>query len=85
MAIKKKPVKSVKKVQPKKAAKPAPKKAVAKKPAPAKPAKKDSSKKITPVVKKHVASASKSANSQNLQFRPKKQAVPARQLKKQPR
>ena len=70
MAIKKKPVKSVKKVQPKKAAKPAPKKVVAKKPAPAKSAKKDSSKKITPVVKKHVASESKSANS--------KSAVPAK-------
>ena len=81
MAIKKKPVKSVKKAQPKKAAKPAPKKVVAKKPAPAKSAKKDSSKKITPVVKKHVASASKSANSKSA-VPAKKQAIHAPAAKK---
>jgi len=63
MAIKKKPVKAVKKVQPKKAAKPAAKKVVAKKPAPVKPVKKESPKKHTPVVKKSVASASKSAHA----------------------
>jgi RNA polymerase-binding transcription factor DksA len=62
MAIKKKPVKAVKKVQPKKVAKPATKKVVAKKTAPAKPVKKDSPKKHTPVVKKSVVSASKSAH-----------------------
>ena len=62
MAIKKKPVKAVKKVQPKKAAKPATKKVVAKKAAPVKPVKKDSPKKHTPVVKKSAASASKSAH-----------------------
>jgi RNA polymerase-binding transcription factor DksA len=61
MAIKKKPVNAVKKVQPKKVAKPATKKVVAKKAAPAKPVKKDSPKKHTPVVKKSVASPSKSA------------------------
>jgi RNA polymerase-binding transcription factor DksA len=66
MAIKKKPVKSAKKVQPKKAAKPAAKKAVAKKPVPVKPVKKDSSKKITPVVKKTVASASKPSHSKSV-------------------
>jgi RNA polymerase-binding transcription factor DksA len=63
MAIKKKPVKAVKKVQPKKAAKPAAKKVVAKKPASVKPVKKESPKKHTPVVKKPVASASKSAHA----------------------
>ena len=63
MAIKKKPVKAVKKVQPKKAAKPVAKKVVAKKPAPAKAVKKDSPKKNTPVVKKPVASASKSVHA----------------------
>ena len=65
MAIKKKPVKAVKKVQPKKAAKPAARKATAKKVAPAKPAKKDSPKKHTPVVKKSVASSSKSVHSKS--------------------
>ncbi len=65
MAIKKKPVKAVKKVQPKKAAKPAARKATAKKVAPAKPAKKDSPKKHTPVVKKSVASPSKSIHSKS--------------------
>jgi RNA polymerase-binding transcription factor DksA len=70
MAIKKKPVKAVKKVQPKKAAKPVAKKVVAKKPAPAKPVKKDSPKKHTPVVKKPAASASKSV--------PVKAVVPAK-------
>ena len=59
MAIKKKPVKAVKKVQPKKVAKPAAKKVVAKKAAPAKPVKKDSTKKHTTVVKKSVAPTSK--------------------------
>ncbi|HEY4965569.1 MAG TPA: TraR/DksA C4-type zinc finger protein [Puia sp.] len=63
MAIKKKPVKTAKKVEPKKAAKPAAKKVVAKKPVPAKPVKKESPKKHTPVVKKTVASASKSAHA----------------------
>lgn len=63
MAIKKKPAKPVKKVQPKKAAKPAAKKVIAKKPASAKPVKKDSSKKIISVAKKPVASATKSAHS----------------------
>jgi RNA polymerase-binding transcription factor DksA len=62
MAIKKKPVKAVKKVQPKKVVKPAVKKVAAKKVAPAKPVKKDSPKKNTPVVKKSAASASKSAH-----------------------
>jgi|SRR5579863_7682389 len=62
MAIKKKPVKAVKKVLPKKVAKPATKKVVAKKIAPAKPVKKDSPKKHTTVVKKSAASASKSAH-----------------------
>jgi RNA polymerase-binding transcription factor DksA len=63
MAIKKKPVKAVKKVQPKKVAKPATKKVVAKKAAPAKSVKKDSTKKQIPVVKKPAASASKSAHT----------------------
>jgi RNA polymerase-binding transcription factor DksA len=62
MAINKKPVKAVKKVQPKKVAKPATKKVVAKKAAPAKSVKKDSPKKHTPVVKKSAASPSKSAH-----------------------
>ena len=67
MAVKKKPVKPVKKVQPKKAAKPAAaKKVAAKKVAPAKPVKKDSPKKHTPVVKKHVALVSKSAHSKTI-------------------
>jgi RNA polymerase-binding transcription factor DksA len=63
MAIKKKPVKAVKKVQPKKFAKPATKKVVTKKPAPAKHIKKDSPKKHITVVKKPAASASKSSHS----------------------
>ncbi|HEY2348491.1 MAG TPA: TraR/DksA C4-type zinc finger protein [Puia sp.] len=63
MAIKKKPVKAVKKVQPKKVVKPAVKKVAAKKVAPAKPVKKDSPKKNTPVVKKSAASESKSAHA----------------------
>jgi RNA polymerase-binding transcription factor DksA len=62
MAIKKKPVKAVKKVQLKKVGKPATQKVVAKKAAPAKPVKKDSPKKHTPVVKKSAAPASKSAH-----------------------
>ncbi|HZZ76335.1 MAG TPA: TraR/DksA C4-type zinc finger protein [Puia sp.] len=62
MAIKKKPVKAVKKVQPKKVIKPATKKVVAKKAAPVKSVKKDSPKKNTPVVKKSAVSASKPAN-----------------------
>jgi RNA polymerase-binding transcription factor DksA len=65
MAIKKKPVKAVKKVQPKKAAKPAAKKVVAKKPVPAKPVKKDISKKHIPVAKKPVASANKSVHTKS--------------------
>ena len=63
MAIKKKPVKTVKKVQPKKVAKPAAKKVVAKKPVAAKPVKKDSPKKNTQVVKKPAASVSKTVHS----------------------
>jgi RNA polymerase-binding transcription factor DksA len=63
MAIKKKPVKAVKKVQPKKAAKPAAKKVTAKKVTPAKHIKKVSPKKHTPVVKKSGASASKSVHA----------------------
>jgi RNA polymerase-binding transcription factor DksA len=63
MAIKKKPVKTVKKVQPKKAAKPADKKVVSKKAAVAKHVKKDSPKKHIPVAKKPVASVSKSSHS----------------------
>jgi RNA polymerase-binding transcription factor DksA len=78
MAIKKKPVKAVKKVQPKKAAKPAAKpaakKVTAKKVAPANPVKKDSPKKNTHVVKKHVATASKSGHNSGHT----KAAVPAK-------
>jgi RNA polymerase-binding transcription factor DksA len=56
MAIKKKPVKSVKKAHPKKAAKPAAKKPVAaKKPAASKPVKKEIHKKNVPVTKKPAA------------------------------
>ena len=62
MAIKKKPVKAVKKVQPKKVAKPATRKVVAKKAATTKSVTKDSPKKHTPVVKKSAAPASKSAH-----------------------
>lgn len=70
MAVKKKPVKSVKKAPPKKAGKPAAKKPVAvKKPATSKPAKKDIHKKNVPVPKKTAAKpgsvkpASKAASS----------------------
>ncbi len=63
MAIKKKPVKTAKKVQPKKTAKPAVKKVVTKKPAPVKHVKKDSPKKNIQVVKKPVAPESKSSHS----------------------
>jgi RNA polymerase-binding transcription factor DksA len=64
MAIKKKqPVKAAKKVVSKKVAKPAAKKVAAKKVTTAKPVKKDSSKKITHVVKKHVVTVSKSAHT----------------------
>jgi RNA polymerase-binding transcription factor DksA len=80
MAIKKKPAKAVKKVQPKKAAKPTAKKAVAKKPAPAKPVKKDIPKKHTPVVKKHVASVNKSAHSKAIV--PAKKTTPVTIVKK---
>ena len=70
MAIKKKPVKAVKKVQPKKAvkpaAKPAAKKVTVKKGATAKPVKKESPKKHTPVVKKPVVTASKSAHTKTV-------------------
>jgi RNA polymerase-binding transcription factor DksA len=65
MAVKKKPVKTVKKTQPKKAAKPAVKKAVAKKPAPPKPVKKDSHKKNTHVVKKPAATVSKTVHTKS--------------------
>jgi RNA polymerase-binding transcription factor DksA len=63
MAIKKKPVKAAKKVEPKKTAKPAVKKVIAKKVGAAKHVKKDSPKKHTPVVKKPAASVSKSSHS----------------------
>ncbi len=63
MAIKRKPVKAVKKAQPKKGIKPVAKKVTAKKVAPVKPVKKDSPKKNSPVVKKPVASASKTVHS----------------------
>jgi RNA polymerase-binding transcription factor DksA len=63
MAIKKKPVKAVKKAQPKKAVKPGAKKVTAKKVAPVKAVKKDSPKKNSPVVKKPAASASKTVHS----------------------
>jgi RNA polymerase-binding transcription factor DksA len=76
MAIKKKPVKTAKKVQPKKVAKPAAKKAVAKKPAPVKPVKKDSPKKNTPVAKKPVASVNKSANLKTASPAKKPTSVP---------
>jgi RNA polymerase-binding transcription factor DksA len=76
MAVKKKPVKAVKKVQPKKAAKPAAKKAVAKKPVPAKPVKKDNSKKHNTVVKKPVASSSKSSHAKPIAPAKKPTAAP---------
>ncbi|HEX3766973.1 MAG TPA: TraR/DksA C4-type zinc finger protein [Puia sp.] len=82
MAIKKKPVKAVNKVQPKKVAKPATKKVVAKKAAPAKPVKKDSPKKHTPVVKKSAASASKSAHVKAVV--PAKKAATAAPVTKKP-
>ena len=63
MAIKKKPVKTVKKVQPKKATKPVAKKVVAKKPVLAKPVKKDSLKKKSQVVKKPAVLVSKSVHT----------------------
>ena len=65
MAIKKKPVKTAKKVQPKKAAKPADKKVVAKKVAAIKHVKKDSPKKHIQVVKKPAAPVSKSSHSKS--------------------
>jgi RNA polymerase-binding transcription factor DksA len=80
MAVKKKPVKNVKKVQPKKAAKSAAKKVVAKKPAPVKPVKKDSHKKNTQVVKKSVVSVSKSAHSKTVV--PAKKVASAAAVKK---
>ncbi len=70
MAIKKKPVKTAKKVQPKKTAKPAAKNVVTKKHAPEKPVKRDNPKKHTPVVKKPAATVSKTSHS--------KSAVPAK-------
>ncbi len=72
MAIKKKPVKAAKKVQPKKTTKPVDKKVVAKKVAAAKHVKKDSPKKHIQVVKKPAASVSKSSNA--------KPAVPAKKI-----
>jgi RNA polymerase-binding transcription factor DksA len=61
MAIKKKqPVKAIKKAVPKKTVKPAAKKVAAKKAVPAKPVKKDSTKKNSPVAKKPAATVSKS-------------------------
>jgi RNA polymerase-binding transcription factor DksA len=81
MAIKKKPVKAVKKAQPKKAAKSAAKKVVAKKPAPAKPVKKDSHKKNTQVVKKPVASPSKTVHTKTV-VPAKKVVIPTPAAKK---
>jgi RNA polymerase-binding transcription factor DksA len=78
MAIKKKPVKTAKKVQPKKAAKPADKKVVAKKVAPVKHVKKDSPKKHIQVVKKPAASVSKSSHSKPaVQAKKTVSAIPA--------
>jgi RNA polymerase-binding transcription factor DksA len=74
MAIKKKPVKAVKKAQPKKGIKPVAKKVTAKKVAPVKPVKKDSPKKNSPVVKKPVASVSKTVHSKPAHS-PKKTAI----------
>src|SRR4051812_2855059 len=82
MAIKKKPVKAVKKVQPKKVAKPAIKKVAAKKVALAKPVKKDSPKKHTPVVKKSAASDSKSAHAKSVV--PAKKSASAAPVSKKP-
>jgi RNA polymerase-binding transcription factor DksA len=83
MAIKKKPVKTAKKVQPKKAAKPALKKVVAKKPAvPGKHVKKDIPKKNTHVVKKSAATASKSVHSKTVV--PAKKPVPTVHSAKKP-
>ena len=79
MAIKKKPVKAVKKVQPKKAAKPVARKVTAKKVAPAKPVKKESPKKQTQVVKKPVATVSKSS-AHSKAVVPAKAAVPAKKV-----
>jgi RNA polymerase-binding transcription factor DksA len=84
MAIKKKPVKIAKKVQPKKAAKPAAKKPVAKKPAPVKTVKKDSSKKNTHVVKKPAAPASKSVHSKSTVSTKKQAAHPVAAKKSVP-
>lgn len=83
MAIKKKPVKAAKKVQPKKAAKPAAKKVVAKKPVPAKPVKKDSPKKHNPVVKKSAASVTKTVHNKTAGS-VKKPHAPAPVAKKTP-
>jgi len=92
MAIKKKPVKSAKKVQPKKAAKPAAKKVVAKKPVPVKHVKKDIPKKNTHVVKKSVATVSKSVHSKTVvtakkpapAAHPAKKPVPVSAIAKKP-
>src|SRR5579863_5323595 len=81
MAIKKKPVKTAKKVQPKKTAKPAAKNVVTKKHAPEKHVKRDNPKKNTPVVKKPVASVSKSSHTKSA-VPAKKTASPAPAAKK---
>jgi len=83
MAIKKKPVKAAKKVEPKKTAKPAVKKVIAKKVGTAKHVKKDSPKKHTPVVKKPVASVSKSSSHPKTSV-PTKKTVPAAAAAKKP-
>jgi RNA polymerase-binding transcription factor DksA len=82
MAIKKKPVKAAKKIQPKNAAKPAAKKVVAKKPVPAKPVKKDSPKKHNPVVKKSAASISNKTVHNKTVGSAKKPHAPAPAAKK---
>jgi RNA polymerase-binding transcription factor DksA len=74
MAVKKKPVKSVKKAQPKKAAKPAAKKPAAKKPAPAKPVKKESKKNV-PVSKKPAAKPASAKSPARPAGSPKKAAA----------
>ncbi len=82
MAIKKKPVKAVKKVQPKKVAKPVAKKVTAKKVVPAKPVKKDSPKKNSPVVKKPAASVTKTVHAKPVV--PAKKAAPVHTNAKKP-
>ena len=80
MAVKKKPVKAVKKVQPKKVAKPVARKGTAKKVVPAKTVKKDSPKKNSPVVKKPAAPVSKTVHAKPVV--PAKKAAPAQAVAK---